>query len=89
MGVRGAGGAGGNRFFIENPNWGGGGFQEREGPRGRESICSELGNFWGRLIFFFISGPKCPPRKEPTVIRDSLKASPSTVGRVIWKTDGP
>ena len=26
---------------------------------------------------------------EPTVLRDSLRASPSTVGRVIGKTDGP
>ena len=26
---------------------------------------------------------------EPTVLGDSLRASPSTVGRVIGKTDGP
>ena len=42
---------GGDRFFIENPK--GGGFQEGEGPRGREGVCGELGNFVGRPIFFF------------------------------------
>ena len=26
---------------------GGGGFQEGEGPRGREGVCSELGNLGG------------------------------------------
>ena len=45
------------RFFIENPR--GGGVSRREmGPRGREGVCGELGN-WGGVIFF--GGPKCPP----------------------------
>ena len=45
---------GGGRFFIENTRRGGG-FQEGEGPRGREGVCGELGNFlgWGALNFFF------------------------------------
>ena len=32
-----------------------GGFQEGEGPRGREGVCGELGKFWGGggKFFFF------------------------------------
>ena len=34
------------------------GFQEGEGPRGREGVCGELGNFWGGAggLFFFFRG---------------------------------
>ena len=56
-GVRGARRCGG-RFFIKNPR--GGGALGGEGPRGREGVCGELGNFgWGAAKYFF-SGPKCP-----------------------------
>ena len=43
---------GGGRFFIENPRRGGA--PEGEGPRGREGVCSELGNGGGggQNIFF-------------------------------------
>ena len=51
-----ASGGGGGRSLLKFP--GGGGF--RRGPRGRESVCSELGNWGGGLNIFF-SGPKCPP----------------------------
>ena len=51
---RAAGGGGGEgTVFIENPR-GGSGFQE--GPRGREGICSELGNFGGRGLNIFFRG---------------------------------
>ena len=41
------GGAGGEvGFLIENPRRGGG-LPGREGPRGREGVCCELGNFLG------------------------------------------
>ena len=51
---------GGDPFFIENPRRGGGGFQE--GPRGREGVCGELGNFpvllslgvFVSLVFFLL-----------------------------------
>ena len=39
------GGGGGGFGFIENPRRGGG--FPGEGPRGREGVCSELGNFFG------------------------------------------
>ena len=39
-------------LFIENPRRGGGS-PGREGPRGREGVCSELGNFGGGLNIFF------------------------------------
>ena len=41
---------------------GGRGSPGREGPRDREGVCSELGNFGGGGAKFFFSGPKCPPR---------------------------
>ena len=45
-GVRGAGmRGGGGRFLIENRR--GGGLPGREGLRGREGVCGELGNFLG------------------------------------------
>ena len=45
--------------FIENPRRGG---VPGEGPRGREGVCSELGNLGGGGgLNFFFSGPKCPP----------------------------
>ena len=40
-------GEGGGIVFIENPSGGGGGLQDGRGSRGREGVCSELGNFWG------------------------------------------
>ena len=44
---------GGDRFFIENPRRGGGS-PGQEGPRGRESVCSDLGNFdGGEAKYFF------------------------------------
>ena len=52
---------GGDRFFIENPRRAGGS-PAQEGPRGRESVCGELGNLGGGAKYFF-SGPKCPPRQ--------------------------
>ena len=48
----------GGSAFIENPR--GGGLPGREGPRGRESVCGELGNFGGGGPNIFFSGPKCP-----------------------------
>ena len=47
---RGNGGVRGTRrgegsFLLKIP--GGGGVQEGEGPRGREGVYGELGNFWG------------------------------------------
>ena len=44
---------GGGSFFIENPREGGG---KREGPRGREGVCGELGNFWGGGAKYFLRG---------------------------------
>ena len=42
-----------DRFFIEKPRRGGGS-PGQEGPRGREGVCSELGNLGGGgQIFFF------------------------------------
>ena len=62
-GSRGAGGRWGIGFLLKSP---GGGPPGREGPRGREGVCSELGNFWGGGggggAKYFFSGPKCPPR---------------------------
>ena len=53
-GVRGVGRRGGS-ILIENHRRGGEGFQEGEGPRGREGVCAELGFFLGRgdLNIFF------------------------------------
>ena len=42
-GVEAPEGGGGSVFLLESP---GGGPWGREGPRGREGVCSELGN-WG------------------------------------------
>ena len=55
-------GGGGVRFLIENPR--GEGCQEGEGPRGREGVCGELGEFLGGGggPKYFLSGPKLPPR---------------------------
>ena len=53
---------GGVGFFLKIP--GGGVSRRGEGPRGREGVCGELGNWGGGgggLNFFFFSGPKCPP----------------------------
>ena len=44
---------GGVRFFIENPRRGG--VSRRVGPRGREGVCSELGN-WGGGAKYFLFG---------------------------------
>ena len=47
-------GNGRDRFFIENPRRRRGGFQEDEGPRGREGVCGELVFFvWGGGLNFF------------------------------------
>ena len=48
MGVEAPEGVGGSFFFflMEKPRRGGGS-PGREGPRGREGVCSELGNFGG------------------------------------------
>ena len=41
---------GGDGFFsLKIPREG---FQEGEGPRGREGVCGELGNFFGGGVFF-------------------------------------
>ena len=52
------GGGGGDRFLIENPRRGGG--FPGGGPRGREGVCGELGNFGGGAKYCF-SWPKRPP----------------------------
>ena len=59
-GARGTGGGRGIGFFVENPRKGGGVLQEGEGLRGREGVCSELGNWGGGGLNIFF-GPKCPP----------------------------
>ena len=51
---------GGFDFKLEIP---GGGLEEGEGPRGREGVCGELGNYGGGAKYF-LSGPKCPPRRK-------------------------
>ena len=59
------GGGGGGSVLLKIPG-GGGGFPG-EGPRGREGVCSELGNlFGGGGAKYFFSGPKCPPRSKNT-----------------------
>ena len=60
-GVR-AVGRGAGRFLLKIPGGGGGVLQEGEGPRGREGVCSELGNLEGGGLNIFLFGPKCPPR---------------------------
>ena len=50
---------GGDRFLIENAKRGG--FPGGEGPRGREGVCGELGNFLGGGGLNIFSGPKCLP----------------------------
>ena len=52
------GGGGGVDFLLKILE---GGDLQREGPRGREGVCSELGNFWGGGGQIFFSGLKCPP----------------------------
>ena len=58
---------GGSFFLIENPRRGGGG-----GPRGREGVCGELGNFFGGGAKYFFSGPKRPPRNFPSRLKISI-----------------
>ena len=53
-------GEGGDRFLLKLPE-GGGFLQEREGPRGEEGVCGELGNLGGGGAEYFLGGPKCPP----------------------------
>ena len=61
-GVRGAGRQGGSVFLLKIPG-GGGSPEDGRGPRGREGVCSELGNFrGGGGAKYFFSVPKCPPR---------------------------
>ena len=36
----------GDRFLIEKPRRGGGGSPGREGPRGWEGVCGEMGDFF-------------------------------------------
>ena len=47
---------------------------EGEGPRGRGSVCSELGNLGGggEGATFFFSGPNCPPRRVPSLLRKKV-----------------
>ena len=49
-------GGGGHRFLIENPRRGvlQGGSPGREGLRGREGVCGELGDLGGGEIFFLL-----------------------------------
>ena len=51
-------------FLLKSPGKGGGGAPGREVPRGREGVCSELGNLGGGGAKYFLWGPKCPPSKE-------------------------
>ena len=66
-GVRGdgRGGRGSVFFLMKNPGVGGGS-PGREGLRGREGVCGELGNLGGGQgeggVNIFCSGPKCPSR---------------------------
>ena len=49
-------GGGGIGFLLKMPGGGGGVLQEGEGPRGREGVCGELGNYGtggGAKYFFF------------------------------------
>ena len=47
---------GGIGFLLKIPGGGGEGFQEREGPRGREGVCSKLGNLGGGGAKYFFFG---------------------------------
>ena len=52
-GARGAGREGGSVFLYWKSRAGGGGSSGREGPRGREGVCSDLGNWGGGPKYFF------------------------------------
>ena len=62
-------GAGGSVFYLKSQEGGGGGSPAQEGPRGREGVCGELGNFFGGGgLNLFFSGPKCPPSAYASTI---------------------
>ena len=66
------GGGEGDGILLKIP--GGGGFSGRVGAAGRqgwEGVCGEFGG--GGLTIFF-SGPKCPPRKDPSPLRVSISS---------------
>ena len=81
-GVRGAR-QGGDRFCIENPRRG----QFRgEGPRGREGVCGELGNFLGGGgAKYFFSGPKCPPGQSTVARKGTFTTRFALIALVAWK----
>ena len=61
-------GGGVGRFLLKIP--GGGGLQEGEGPRGREGVCSELGNFGGGGLSIFWA-VQCFARCNPFMFQEN------------------